>query len=210
MLVIHDGATAGGAVRIRPLRRAEFEYLVRGGAFDADEVELLHGALVELGAADPWHDEAVAEAAMQLRRQLGAAATVRVHQSLPLGEYSAPSPDITVATAVTHWSGLRARTLVVIEVAGATRDKDRGPKRQLYAGAAIDEYWLIDLEAGCIEVFAARDAALGVWGTATVYRRGEVARHGSVPALALGIDDLIALPWRRDLRPDAGAAKPDA
>ncbi|MBK9037176.1 MAG: Uma2 family endonuclease [Myxococcales bacterium] len=148
MLQIIDGATGEGAVRIRPLRRVEYEHLAKGGAFDDEEIELIHGALVEVGTVDPWHDQVVAQAAARLRTQVAATGRVLVQTPLPLGEFSAPRPDLAVTTATSHWDGGRHRTLLVIEVAGASLDKDRGPKRLLAAHAPIDEYWIVDLEQG--------------------------------------------------------------
>ncbi|MBK9037182.1 MAG: hypothetical protein IPL61_39050 [Myxococcales bacterium] len=64
---------------------------------------------------------------------------VLVQTPLPLGEFSAPRPDLAVTTATPHWDGGRHRTLLVIEVAGASPTRTAGP-RFLYAHALIDEY----------------------------------------------------------------------
>ena len=203
MLQIIDGATGEGTVRIRPLRRAEYLHLARGGAFDDEEIELVHGALVEVGTAEPWHDRVVAEAAARLRSQVAVAGRGRVlvQTPLPLSDYSVPRPDLVVTDAASHWAGGGGRALLVVEVAGASLAKDRGPKRLLYGHAPIDEYWIVDLEAGCIEVFGDRDPALGLWASAGVRRRGDTAQHRGHPHLCLAIDDLIPLPWMRGPSP---------
>jgi Uma2 family endonuclease len=197
MLNIVSGTTGEGTVRVRPLRRAEYQHLVRAGAFDDESIELLYGALVEAHDDDPWHDRVIAAAATQLREQVGTSGRVLVQRPLALSDYSMPIPDLLVTSATSHWDGGRHRSLLAVEVAGTSVDKDRGPKRQLYGAAPIDEYWLVDLEAGCIEVFAERDPQLGVWGTSFIRRRGEIAQHAAIPHLWLSIDDLIPLPWLR-------------
>ncbi|MEZ4401499.1 MAG: Uma2 family endonuclease [Kofleriaceae bacterium] len=195
MLQILDGKTAEETVRVRPLRRREYEHLERGGAFEDGPVELLCGAMVEVVADCPGHDPVVGVAAARLRARGGAACEVRVKQPLPLTDFTVARPDLVVGPVTTPWASGRPATWLVVEVADASLPKDRGLKRVLYAQAGIEEYWVVDLAAGVVEAFARANARLGEWEAYAVSTVGEWVVHGSRPTLALSVDDLMAGLW---------------
>ena len=204
------GGRGGGAsgVRLRPLRRAAYELLHRHGAFDDEEVELVAGALVRVGDDDPDHDRVVAHAAAALRGAGGPRVRVDVGAPWALNDYTVVRPDLRVTTVGSHWDGTWRRSLLVIEVAGRTLAADRGLKRDLYAQAEVDEYWLVDLIGGVIEVWRDRDEH-ATWAPPHHARRGALVRHGRCRELALDLAGLLPLPWERSgLRPGRRAATP--
>lgn len=196
MLQIIDGASPEGAVRLRPLRRAGFVRLCQSGEFagcggGGARVELVCGAVIERGV-DPAHARQVALAAARLREGAGVAGRVAVGAAWAIDDYSMPRPDVRVAAVGGHWERGLPTTPLVVEVIRGGGGPDRAVRRELFARAALEEYWEVDGEAGCIVAWRDRDARRGSWGTSTRYGRGERAMHATRPTLALAIAELTA------------------
>jgi Uma2 family endonuclease len=175
---------------IRPLRRAEFERLAVLGYFDDERVELLGGALVEMTPPDPSHDHAVNRLARLLVVQLGDAAEVRVQSAFAASEDSEPLPDVVVAPRGDYWHEHPASAMLVVEVARSSLGKDRGPKAILYATAAVEEYWIVNIVDGVVEVYR-EPLGDGRWGRVTLHRRGERIAPVAFPSVTIAVDDIV-------------------
>lgn len=68
--------------------------------------------------------------------------------------------------------------LVVEVVSVGGRSRDRMEKRDLYEQHGVQEYWLVDPEAGTVEVFFLENGAYKVSGQ---YRSGETAASSLLP-----------------------------
>lgn len=133
------------------LRVEDFQLLVEGRAFvDHAKTELIGGELVYMNAQYLRHAFVKSELAFRLRLALAALGSpllpiVEVAVSMPPNDV--PEPDI-VLTSVT--SGRRFVNVVdvalLIEIADTTRSFDLGTKAVLYAGHAIPEYWVVDIQ----------------------------------------------------------------
>jgi Uma2 family endonuclease len=53
----------------------------------------------------------------------------------------------------TRWEPMSLLLLAVEILSPSTAAVDRGKKRQLYTSAGVDQYWIVDLEAGTVEVW---------------------------------------------------------
>ena len=138
--------------RIRPLRRVEYEALVREGLLAESRVELLLGSLVDMSPQGPLHAEVVRRFAELFVRRLSNEVHVRVQSPLALSEDSEPEPDIALVPAADYTRAHPAVALLVIEVADTSLQKDRGVKAALYAAAGIPEFWLVNLTEGSVDV----------------------------------------------------------
>jgi Uma2 family endonuclease len=136
------------------LTEEEFLALPRG----ADRLELLDGELVLLG---PDLD-GTAPVVSALAGILGDWVVWRppgVVLLAPLEIRVSPGrivqPDLTVFLRGISGAGrpLAALPDLVVEVMSARRSHDRIVKRQIYAEAGVPEYWLVDLEERCFEVY---------------------------------------------------------
>ena len=172
--------------RIRPLRRVEYERLVREGAFEDERVELLFGQLVVMSPTDPSHDTSVTVLTYLLVGALGERAWVRTQCSFAASDDSEPLPDIVVGPREPSWDEHPSQAYLVIEVARTSLRKDRGPKARLYGSVAVDEYWIVDVEGGCVHVFREPDGD-GDWRSRRVARRGETLALLAFPDVTIEV-----------------------
>jgi Uma2 family endonuclease len=141
-------------VRIRPLRRAEYDVLIEAGMFDEDErIQLLDGELVELSPQNVPHATVVERLTEVLMPALVGRARVRIQLPLAAGEYSEPEPDVAVVPADAPRDEHPDRVLLVIEVSDSTLRLDLIRKARIYAAAGFPEYWVIDVNTPQVHVF---------------------------------------------------------
>lgn len=55
------------------------------------------------------------------------------------------------------WSGITGLLLAIEVLSPSTARRDRGMKRELYQRAGVREYWIVDLDARCIERWTPTD-----------------------------------------------------
>ena len=67
--------------------------------------------------------------------------------------------------------------------------KDRGIKRRLYGGVAVEEYWIVNLVDEHVEVY--RRAAEGGWEAPVVCRRGEVLTPRALPGVTIAVAEIL-------------------
>ncbi len=125
---------------------------------EEDRVELIAGQIVAMSPIGSRHAACVDRLNSLLHRQPRPAGIVRVQSPIALDAYSEPEPDLVLLRpradfyAAAHPSA--ADVLLAVEVADTSADYDRQVKVPLYAQAGLPEVWLIDLQKGCIEVYA--------------------------------------------------------
>lgn len=157
-----------GAESVRPLKRTEFERLVDLGVFADEQVELLHGFLVRMSPQGDEHWKSIARLHEILVLALAKRATVASHSPFAANEDSAPEPDVAVIPRIDGGTGNPTRPFLLVEASASSLLKDRKIKAPLYAASGVREYWILDLDARCVEVF--RDPTLT--GFASVERLG--------------------------------------
>ena len=178
---------------IRPLRRVEYEQLASTGCFDDERIELLFGQLVEMTPPDPRHEQSVNRLGRLLIQQLGARAEVRVNSAFAANDDSEPQPDVVIAPAGDYWTENPSRALLVVEVSYSSLRKDRGLKARLYAGCAVDEYWIVDVAGGVVEVYRA-PLGDGRWGEVRIHGRGARLSPAAWPDVEIVVDKILPPP----------------
>ena len=75
---------------------------------------------------------------------------------------------------------------MVIEILSpGTESRDRGYKRALDARYGVGEYWIVDADAGTLEVHAGNEAA-------RAYAATERLQTALLPGLTLALEDVFA------------------
>jgi hypothetical protein len=143
-----------------PVRRftvEEYHRLIEIGLIsENDRVELIRGWIVTKMGINPPHNNGVT-ALMELLQALQIPdTTIRVQQPITTSD-SEPEPDVVLA------SGLRAlfktrnpkppECIIVAEVADSSLHEDQTTKLELYAGAKVAVYWIINLIDRRVEVY---------------------------------------------------------
>ncbi|HEU5058377.1 MAG TPA: Uma2 family endonuclease [Kofleriaceae bacterium] len=176
-------------LRIRPLRRVEYDRLVDLGVFDDERIELLRGALVEMSPQGAPHADCSAQLVKMLILRLGERASVRAHSPFAATDDSEPEPDVAVNPPRRYSDGHPQAAHLLIEVADSSLRKDRGIKSEIYAEAGVPEYWIVDVVRAVVEV---RTAPVdGHYTRITTYRRGESIALAAFPDVALATDEFL-------------------
>jgi Uma2 family endonuclease len=171
--------------RPRPLKRVEYDELVRLGMFDDEKVELLHGTIVKMSPGYPHHADPIAQLTTLLVPPLVGRAMVRVQLGYWASEDSEPEPDLAVVP-LGPWSREHPATAhLVIEVAASSLRKDRRIKAPLYASSRVAEYWIVNVMERNIEVF--RDSDGTAYRTTSVHELGETLSLVAFPDVTIPI-----------------------
>ena len=133
------------AIRLRGLRRAEYERLVSLGEFEGEHIELLGGALIEVSPQGTRHTWVITRLGKLLTLALP---HLDVLQEKPfaLDDESEPEPDVAVVDPIAPDQRV-ARAHLLVEVAETSQVLDLGEKASRYAAAGVPIYWVFDLTA---------------------------------------------------------------
>ena len=177
------------AATIRPISREEYDRMVDLGFFDEDEhVELLEGVLVKMSPQGWQHAAVIQRLSKILARKIDESLAVRTQLPFAAGAYSEPEPDLAIVVDAPKSREHPNRLLLVIEVAGDSLETDRQAKGAIYARARVPEYWIVDLEAMCVEVYTRPKR--GRYERKQVLRDGDVLRPTQLAGIEIAVSDL--------------------
>jgi len=184
----------------RPIRwtRDEYVRLAELGAFDGRRVERIRGEVIEMAPQDSPHATSAGLVDDALRRVFRHGHTVRAQQPLALGADSDPEPDVAVVAGTRRDFAPSHPTsaLLVVEVADSSLAYDRDTKDGLYAEAGIEEYWIVNLVDGVLEVRRRPQAVAESPGRfrcadRRVLRPGDAIAPLAAPDAAVQVADLL-------------------
>lgn len=174
---------------LRRLGRIEYEQLVAQGAFRDERVELVFGFVVAMSPIDPSHSKSTSLLVARLHAALAGRAEIRCQSPIAATDDSEPEPDVYVTPTGDYWRAHPSRAYLVIEVARSSLAYDRGEKALLYGISDVDEYWVVDLEHGVVEVRRERES--GAWRSITEYRRGETIAMLAFPDVTVDVAAIL-------------------
>lgn len=175
---------------------------------DTHRYELLRGVLFMVPAPTPSHQEVVARLVEAIRAHvkqgnLGVALPAPV--DVVLSDEDVVQPDVVFVSqtriAIVTQACIHGSPDLVVEVLSpATARYDREAKRQIYSAYGIKECWLVDPDAGTVEVLVLTEGcgesqALSRGGatlvTDGVYGTGKAIISRVLPDLSIDIDALF-------------------
>jgi Uma2 family endonuclease len=179
----------------------EYHRLVACGGFDEDaRVELIDGLIVDVSPKTPEHENTVQWLVDWLIRHLDHTDyQLRVSAPITIGS-SEPEPDLAIVRRAEPTEHHPSQALLVIEVAVTSSDRDLGVKPGLYADA-VDEYWVVDLQARRVVVH--RDPVNGAYRETGAVRSGDQLTATAVDLGELPTDDLFAAAFAEPRRHSA-------
>ncbi|NMF86507.1 Uma2 family endonuclease [Nodosilinea sp. P-1105] len=150
---------------------------IDAGVFEDQAVELLRGDIVVMAPEREPHACYSSMGADYLRQLLGQRAAVRETKPITLPNDSEPIPDVAIVQPpleryLDHHP-YPEDIFWLIEYANTTLAKDLGEKKEAYAKAGIQEYWVVDLQHSQLKVF--RDLAKGQYQTELTLRQGDLS-----------------------------------
>ena len=83
-----------------------------------------------------------------------------------------------------------ADILLLIEVSDSSLEYDRQVKLPMYAVAGIAEFWIVNLEDDCLEVYR-QPTAGGVYAEVRILRRGQYVDVAALPGPILAVDNIL-------------------
>ena len=173
----------------RPLRRAEYDKLVEAGLLRDEHVELLYGSIVRMSPIGAPHSGTVQRLTELLVLALHGRAAVRIQSPVAAGTESEPEPDVAVVPPGRYVDDHPSEVWLIIEVAESSLATDRGTKARLYAEAAVEEYWVVNLVDRLVEVHT--HIVRGAYTRVTPYRVGETVCSTRFPDLQIAVGDIL-------------------
>lgn len=166
---------------LRRMSRAEYLALAEQGAFRDQRVELVFGMVVQMSPIGRPHRESVRALTELLVTKLAGRADVYCQLTFGADGESLPEPDFYITSSDRRSEDWVSHAGLVIEVADSSLAYDRNEKAALYALSNVDEYWIVDLVHGELEVRRDRDAERAIWRSVTTHRAGDVVRPLAFP-----------------------------
>lgn len=145
-----DGTTAPsetGVVRRHRFTAADVRRMVEAGILpDKARIELIGGELIDMPSEGGPHWEAKTEIVNWLLRRLPPSIKLAPDGPLRLSDDNEPEPYFFLYPAAMRVNAVRGPdTLVVVEVADSSLEKDRDVKAPVYAAHGVREYWIVAL-----------------------------------------------------------------
>jgi Uma2 family endonuclease len=124
---------------------------------------------------------------------VGNKALVNAQNPLQLGGFSEPEPDFMLLKPNADFYSSRHPNandvLLLIEVADSSLTFDQNQKLHLYALHGIPEYWLLNLNGSCLEVYRKPNGE--VYAEKTTLRAGDTLTLSQLPEITLRIADIL-------------------
>ena len=151
--------------------------MVRAGVLNEnDRVELIRGQIIPMSPIGSRHANCVDYLTRTFILRFKEEVIVRVQNPIRLRNHSEPEPDLALVKLKEVYAARHPHpdeVLFLIEVADTTLDYDREVKGLLYAEEGIQEYWIVNLEEDCLEVYR-QPGSKGYAETITLQRGDEV------------------------------------
>lgn len=186
---------------VRRFTVEEYERLGETGVLTEDDsVELLEGLIVKKMTKNPLHDSTIDLLTRAIARLLPSGFFLRIQNVLRTDD-SEPEPDVVIAVGDPLDFRRRHPTAkdvaLVVEAAESSLEQD-WRKCRIYARAGVAQYWIVDLNASCLEVFTEPNRATGK------YDRHIRLEPPCDISLTLSADSTIKLSVQEFLPPNGG------
>jgi len=181
------------SIEMRRWTREEYDKMVAAGMFAPGErVELVDGEILTMTPQGSAHATAIQLVQDALRLAFGPDFSIRPQLPLALAPDSEPEPDLAVVVGKPkeYWHAHPATALLVVEVSDTTLEYDRRRKGNLYARAGIEEYWIVNLVDGCIEVY--REPHQAGYASCQCFFAGQHVGLLAAPDSVIRVADLIS------------------
>ncbi|NJN71881.1 MAG: Uma2 family endonuclease [Limnothrix sp. RL_2_0] len=169
-----------------------YHQAIDAGLFADESVELLRGNLVVIAPEREPHAYYTRSISHYLQSLLGDRALVSEAHPIILPNNSEPEPDVAIAQPLgreyLNHHPYPENIFWLIECSQATLTKDLTEKKDIYAEAGIQEYWVIDLQNHQLIVF--KDLQNNLYTTEQMFTNGVISPV-SFPDLQIPVTELL-------------------
>lgn len=170
----------------------DYHQMIEAGILRNRRVELLVGEIVEMSPETPIHYSTAKRGVRYLEQLLTGRADVRFNGPITLLD-SEPEPDIAIVRLPESLYNNRhprpEDIFWLIEIANTSLKTDVDLKTSIYATAAIQEYWVLDLAAR--QLIVLQSPQNGQYVTQQVINAGEITPL-AFPDIRVSVGKLIA------------------
>lgn len=158
-----------------------------------NRLELIEGEILEMAPIGFNHAGHINRINRLFSKLLDDLAIVSIQNPLQLGDLSEPEPDFMLLKPDPDFYCSRHPNaddvLLLIEVADSTLAFDQNQKQRLYALHGIPEYWLLNLNDNCLEVYRRPRGEL--YEEKTTLRTGDSIRLSELPGMTIDLSDIL-------------------
>jgi Uma2 family endonuclease len=200
-LLCGDVMLTGGVVRPYHWTLEDYEQLIALGMLEGKHVELIQGDILTMAPMGEPHALTIMQLNYALLPHFNPKTGYHLRIQMPLALPALtcePEPDIAIVAldTPTNAAGRPTSAALVVEVAESSLAYDRDRKGPLYAAAGLQEYWLVNLPARCLEVYRqpVPDAAsFSGWRyqERQVLQEGECVAPLIAPAVVVAVGGLL-------------------
>ncbi len=159
----------------------------------SSRLELIEGEILEMAPIGCNHSGHVIRLTHFLSALVFDKAMLSVQNPLQLGDLSEPEPDFMLLKPNDDFYCSRHPNaddvLLLIEVADSSLSFDQNQKLRLYASHNIPEYWLMNLNDSCLEVY--RQPHGDCYGEKTTLRVGDTVTLSQLNQITINIADIL-------------------
>lgn len=167
------------------------------GFFDNDpnKYELIDGTLVMTpppGTSHSFVESRLTMATMKalILANLDGLLAIQNSGAFRIGSKTLLGPDFILVTKPSEpREHAAADVLIMFEIAWSSRERDLKTKAELYAGAGIEDYWVLDVPAKTVIVH--RDPQEGIYQSVQAFRKPDTITSLCEPRLHLAVADLF-------------------
>ena len=172
----------------------EYHLMSEAGVFaNHERVELIEGEIIQMAAIGTRHASCV----KRLNRRFSVIpeeiAILGVQDPIQLTERTEPQPDVVLLQPRADYyetaHPIPSEVLLLVEVSDSTVNFDRDVKVPNYARSGIQEVWLWDLEANCLEVY--RDPTANGYTSIQKFERGEIVLPLAFPNFQVSVNLIL-------------------
>jgi Uma2 family endonuclease len=156
-------------------------------------IELINGEILEMAPVGFNHSGHLKRVNNVLTILVAGNAIVSVQDPLQLGDLSEPEPDFMLLKPNADYYSSRHPTaddvLLLIEVAESSLNFDQNQKLRLYARHGIPEYWLLNLNDVCLEVYRKPNGE--VYAEKTTLYTGDSVALSQLTDISIKVSDIL-------------------
>jgi Uma2 family endonuclease len=156
-------------------------------------IELINGEVLEMSPIGFKHSGHLNRLNMLLTQLVRHCAISSIQNPLQLGDLSEPEPDFMLLKPNADYYSSRHPVaddvLLLIEVSETSLQFDQNQKLRLYARHSIPEYWLLNLNDVCLEVYRKPNGE--VYAEKTTLYPSDRVTLSQIPDISIQVSDIL-------------------